>query len=298
MRNRPSKRSRSARAGALPRRAWRSRWWLGGIAVLAVVAALPGIRPSNAGYLATTSNETSSFSLGVDGLLAESLWWLDATDSSTIFTDAGCSTPATAAGQPVNCWRDRHNGANAVIATSGTASATVSASMIGGQPTLKFAANTALAGPDLLGGSVNDMTFFLVTTALSYNNNYLISFNGTDITNAGRFTVHMPYSTTNAYFDAGGCCSTNRSVTNGIPLNTPLLFAGWKDSASGHSYHVINNYGIKQSAGATAAPTGKGLLVGQHADHLFGELIVFDRTLSTGERNFVLQYLKTKWGIA
>lgn len=288
----------SDRFDRMPTRAWRSRWWIGAIAVLAIVATLPGIRISNAGYLATTSNETNSFSLGVDALLTEAVWWLDATDSSTLFTDAGCTTPATGTGAPVQCWRDQLNSAKAVTAASGTASGTLSASTIGGQQALYFGASTDLQGPDLLGGSIENMTFFLVTKASSYKSNYLVNFNGTDISSTGRFAVHLPYTNSNAYFDAGGCCTTNRSVTTGLPLNTTLLFAGWKDSVSGHSYHVINNYAIAQSAGATPATTTGGLRLGTNADHLFGELIVFDRTLSTGERNFVLQYLKEKWGVA
>lgn len=273
-------------------------WLVIAACALALVAVLPGVGASNAGYNGTTSNEQNSFTVYGDPVLLESVWWLDSSADATLFSDAGCTVPATNPGDPVECWVDRIDGSVRAIAASASASAAVSNTTIGGQRTLEFGAATDLRGPDRLGGVTSDMTFFVVTQAYSYTSNYVVSLNGTNTGSTDRFTIHMPYTNSNAYFDAGGCCTTNRSITNGLPLNTPLLFAGWKDSAAGYSYHMINDFGIRQSAGNTPAPTTGGLRLGYNAHHAFAELIVFDRTLTTAERDTVLQYLRTKWSLA
>ena len=41
--------------------------------------------------------------------------WLDASDSTTLFTDSAGTTLATADGDPIGCWKDKSGNGNNVI---------------------------------------------------------------------------------------------------------------------------------------------------------------------------------------
>lgn len=286
-----------------PRRSARLLRWIGFWAIAGLLAvagvALPGVDRSNASYGAPTSNQSNSFEIQtLANMLAGANWWLDSTDDSTLFSDTGCTTPTSGSGTEVKCWKDRNDGAYNVSSYSATSFGTISASTIGGNQVLNIGTATDLRGPDRLGGQLSDVTVFVVAESLAPTNNFLVNLNGNRTAQAERFSVHLPYSNGNTYFDAGPCCTTNRSVTSGVAQNTPLLFVGWKDSVAGHSYHQVSGHPIAESTGSTVATTSNGLRIGYLANHLFGELIVFDRNLTPFEREAVAAYLRAKWGIA
>lgn len=271
------------------------------IAVLAAVVLFGSVTvampTSNAGFNGQTSADAQFGSLDLDQLLGTSSWWLDSSDGSKLFSDTACSVPATGAGATVNCWLDSRDPNHKVISFSGTSYGTIDARTIGGRQTVHLGPAADMRGPDLFGGQLNNATIFIVANSLSATNNFLVNLNG-NRTGSDRFSVHLPFSNNNAYFDAGTCCTVDRAYTTGVPLNADLLFVGWKDAAAGHSYHYIDRRDVKQSAGHTVATTSYGLRIGYLADHLFAEMIVFNRTLTPLERDGVANYLRLKWGLS
>ncbi len=61
------------------------------------------------------------------------LMWLDASDTSTVFTDSGCSTPATTDGVGIGCWQDKSGNNKHATQVTGTR-----------EPTLDLSAQNSL----------------------------------------------------------------------------------------------------------------------------------------------------------
>lgn len=272
------------------------------LAFMAIVATRPTDLVSGAAFSAETSTGVAA-AYGGPTVLMTSDWWLDASALDTLYSDTACATPASsAAGSTVNCWADRRVPNQAVV-TSVLGPASVG-SPIGERRPLRFTNTSRLAGPDIFAGSVNEISIFLVTRVNDWASNFIVSLNGTSTSASSRFSLHFlwPYNKY-VYFDAGGCCTTNRSHSQGaaMELGETVLFAGWKDIPGvGKNGFRINGGTERTSPGGTVASTTGGLSVGNNfslVDHDIAELIIFEKVLTATERADVEQYLATKWDL-
>lgn len=283
----------------MTRRAWFHGRVLSGWAVLVVLALLPVTHGTNANFTDATTG-AASFSAGVQwppAVMETASWWLDATDPSTLFADSSCATPAgVVGGAAVACWADKQVSGQAVVG-----SAQVAATPVGGHSAVRFVTTSQLLGPDLFGGSLANTTVFMVSRENSPSNNFLVSLNGTDHTNASRVTINAPYNTTRLwYFDAGSCCTIDRakSVTGETAIGDVAVFVGWKDSVAGSNGLRLNGGVSHLSPGHTVATSSGGLALGDPgrvASHDIAELIVFGYRLSAADEANVEQYLLAKW---
>ena len=83
-------------------------------------------------------------------------WW-DASDSSTLFTDTGCSTAATSDGDSIGCWQDKSGNSRHMTASGSE------------QPTLKLNEDYGLS---ILSFSGDDELDAAVTSAMSSGNQH------------------------------------------------------------------------------------------------------------------------------
>ncbi len=227
--------------------------------------------------------------------------WLDGADTATVFGDAPCTNPLTVTGTSVMCWRDKSPRAISVTSTT-LGPPTSQTASINGLSTVRFQARNAtdplMSGPDVLGGSRTDMQFFLVRRENVPSDNVLVSFNGTP-GSANRLQVNARSATSGRWtWDAGTCCTTDRSESTVVAAGAVTVFNGWKDSTAGRSGFRLNGAAAYSSPGNSTAGTAGGLLLGTSTtDHDIAELIVFERRLTPAEERQVEEYLSLKWGV-
>lgn len=289
---RAKKQQRTATAGRTL--AWRLRWIGTAIAILGAyvwvtaqtsAATFNGSSTASAGFTANTS-----FGVGTP------LWHFDAAQTTTLFSDAACTVPATS-GSAVKCWVDASDPTRKI--TNSVSTSTVNPTTINGHRPVKFISGSRLFGADRFGGSTNNMQFFVVLRENAGSNNMLISFNGTD-SGAARFGLFPRWSVTNTwYWDAGGT-GTNRAVgpaAYGGP--TARLVTGYKDPVAAKNGLKIDASTTYLSSGNVAAVTTGGLSIGDNmavVNHDIAELIVYNQRLSATDQATVLASLKAKWG--
>lgn len=267
-------------------------------AAVLCVAAVVGLPQSNAAFTKTTKNESNQFgALSVPSIVYDAEWWLDATAPANLYSDTGCSVPATTAGTEVKCWKN-HNAPTKTLKPNGTgAGPTISASPFGGRRTVEFSGAGTIIGPDLFGGSLSDTQVFVVGRENVRAANYFFSLNGLNTANYGRFILHFPWNNGTYYWDTGDS-ATDRSSSPAPALGTPVVFNGWKDSVDGRSGHRVNGGTSRYSSANNPADTSGGLALGQNGRNDLAEVIVFGHRLTPAEEQAVENYLKEKWGIA
>ena len=227
-------------------------------------------------------------------VISDALMWLDAADLGTIFDAEGDS----AASQDlfsglVATWADKSGHGHDVVGTSATLDS------IDDNTTVRFT-DDIMTGPDVFGGSASEMHVFSVVQENARDSNVLISFNGADISQSGRFFLHAPYTNGTWYFDPGDH-TTQRSSIGGSPtdIGDVTLVNAYKSVSDNQNGIELNGGAyIGTDSGAVAATTAGGLRLGRTSpDHELAELIVFDRRLDQDEVDAVEAYLAGKWQI-
>lgn len=230
--------------------------------------------------------------------------WLDANDSSTLFQDAGMSTPVTAAGQNVAGWADKSTLGN--HATTGGTAPTFQTGVIGSQDVLRFNRTPLTVSGGLNVANGQDRTIFLVNRFTTNNGNSEIF---------GRSTGLM--------IDFGSFFQQQRlrlrDTVNGGPGDD-----GFSGYYSGTGSVPFGNHLISlraTGAGTFAEREGTTILnrPGQFAQHYdlssgnvqvgganftnreyigdLAEILVYDREVNRYEYNATGYYLQDKYGL-
>lgn len=229
-----------------------------------------------------------------------SAMWFDASDSSTIFTDVGCSTVALP-GEEIACWSDKsassndliHNGVNTKPLWGG------GGVMINSRNVLEFDSSDALYGSDIFSGSLAEVDVFLVLKSIGNSTNFLFNFNGEEH-GATRYSVHYYYNTlTTSYWDAGG--TSNRVQGDLGVTKTDSNVINFRNSVLSTDTSVWTNgvEALSKPAGGQSGPTTGGFALSSITNAYHGqiaELVIFNSFLSSSDRELVEGYLACKWG--
>lgn len=229
--------------------------------------------------------------------------WLDASVQSSLFKDAGV-TNVSAQGDLVYQWNDLSgNNRNAIQATSGNrpawntpANGKNSLSTVGFNGTAAYLRNSAVSV------SFTSATIFLLfqmnSGSNSYARLYTHSAGGTDYNEAGNW---LPF------YRNIGTTFASATTANG-PVASLTGSYNWQLARHVHSGTTIQNTinGTTQSSVSSVATLNKTITLMQigktinSAAEWFsgsaGEIIVYNRQLSSTEISTVENYLKTKWG--
>ncbi|MEZ5322123.1 MAG: hypothetical protein R2698_08640 [Microthrixaceae bacterium] len=195
----------------------------------------------------------------------------------------------------MRCWRDVRAGHDAV-STAGAA-ATWTTTAINGLPPVRFTANAALTGPDLLHDPA-DVEILAVTRENARVTNALISLNSDVDTSPGRWFMHMPWSNGCFYFDPGDHYDNRTYRCGAATVGDPTLVTAYKDSVAARNGLRINRGADALSSGYSIGSTAGGIRLGRTQvppNHDIAELLVFDRRLTAGEQTQMEDYLQTKW---
>ncbi len=230
--------------------------------------------------------------------------WLDASDASTLFQDAAATTPATATSDPVGAWLDKSG--NARHATQATA---------GSRPTRSVAINTRSAVL-LANGAVQRLTANGVyMDALGDNTNKRITILATlqssgqsqqksigEVDQGSGFGCYHNISNI-AYFDAGAGVPASRAqgALASSVITGGAVFIGRRDGGA-----VDQWYNGALIAGSLTSATGSLRTAGDNPFSVkavnsgslaYGEVLVYNRALTSAERQRAERYLASRWGI-
>ena len=256
--------------------------------------------------------------------------WLDASDTTTLFQNTAGTTPVTADGQSVACWKDKSS--NAYTFTQATGA---------NQPTFKtsvFSGNNALRwnGTSQYLTSSTTLPFFKTTTS---GGTFFFVFNASQIATQ-RFLMHYQNATSGTYcvnetdigYTTGATAQGNfgfhrgcgnavvaLNQVNQFQANENLLMTGILGTSgsspsnvtifkNGRSSTVQNDGTGYFSAGSyPSSNNARYLNIGSR--NLYGngpdgyhqgdiaEIIWFNIALTSVQRQQIEAYLSTKWGI-
>lgn len=284
-------------APASSARRWvpKTRSWLAASVFAAASLSLLNALPVTNAALTSTTDGWANFEAAVypAEILRTAVWHLDANDPGSMYQDETCTTPVTGVGDPVECWKDQNVAGQEVKHDWLNPPDFKIEPTMNNRGVLHFE-EAHLQGPDVFGGSTDELTLFLVTREHSRTRNWLINLNGSS--DNERLSVHIPWTDGKIYADMGNK-SNGRSISQAPPIGTPMLLTAWKDPAIGRTGHHVHHLSPAYSSGNPPAITTGGLEIGRDAYHDVAEFIVFDKRLSEAEEEKVEDYLRWKWGV-
>jgi len=254
-------------------------------------------------YLAIILFSLKSGADAPGGVSAGLRLWLDASDTTTVFTDAACTpgNEVSTFGDTVRCWKGK--GPFSFEATQAGAEAPTYVED-GVFPALEFTSDT-LAIDGASGGAVFDTGTIVSETEVFFVARTRTITNGVGFrhNSAGRrYGSHFPWGNSQVFFDVGNCCGNAR-------INAP-----WGGSSSFlHTWNFISDLStpyqaiyrdgalVNDDATADSITWGTGdFYIGSNNGNRYqqmnaAEFIIYDRRLTDVERDQVKNYLLNKW---
>ena len=231
--------------------------------------------------------------------------WLDASDSTTLFTDSAGSTPATADGDPVGYWGDKSGNTNNTTQADGTKKPLLKLATQNSKNSVRFdGSNDNLKA--LTGGADSNYTLFVVNKKLSASNvtNYMLFSMGQEVNTKRRSLWHYP-DNTNSYIAFNGQNADYKVVNANLSfVQNVANIAQNKRNGQSISLAKNNNSFVTGSASATfAAHTATSIFVGTNNAQTeayngeYYEILYYNALVSDSDRTLILTYLNAKWGV-
>lgn len=225
--------------------------------------------------------------------------WLDASDSSTLFTDSAGTTPASNDGDPIGCWKDKSGNAYHVIQTDGTNKPTLRTASLNGRNVLDFDSNDFLQS--LTGGSDVNFTLFFVNIKRGGQNTAMMPF-GTGIADLGK-ARNFYHEYNKISYDTYGNApykfisefdwTTNEANIGQVKFNiNASTVALAKDNSSWTSDTAITT--VVHNASTIYIGRSPG---GYYWNGDICEIIYYTSIISDSARSSILSYLNNKWGV-
>lgn len=235
--------------------------------------------------------------------------WLDADDSTTLFTNTGCTT-AAANGNGVACWKDKSgNGYDVTQGTANQRPTLQTSSTINSKPSLNFDPTGAGAGQLLfrttstpLAAGDNTYTMIGVWRSTSTGSQVLFEQNkATSNTTTGERASILLNS------GSYGFNGYNENLHNMSSYSTSTTY-GSVITRNGGAFKLFSNSGSVFTSSIAATTTlSAGVLTvgGRQGSTGYGELLtgniaevmIYDRVLTDYEIGQVRAYLGPKWGV-
>jgi hypothetical protein len=241
-------------------------------------------------------------------------FWVDASDSSTLYTDSALTTLAVADGDPVGGWKDKSGNSRNVLQTDGTKKSTLRTAIRNGKNGIRFdGVNDFLTVA--MNIRPNEHTVFAVikksssaavylcgsadSAANGHSNYFHLGFSGflTDdiwsIVGNGNSTFKYYKSATGIVGTANAAVCAVNTITNATGTVQDIYVNG-----SGLSLTFLgSNFTTPIAQNLYNFSVGR---LGQYDGGYFQgdlfELIIYNSSLSTTNRQLIESYLRTKWG--
>jgi len=235
------------------------------------------------GYLARKwgfQGSTSSLTTFIPTQISGCALWLDAADSSTI----------TLSGSSVTQWNDKSGNARNA---SGGVSPTFSNNAVVFNGSTQHLTTTYTAVPSAetvfvvatITGSTAPQNYFIFGTATTNGRGYQVNLT------SGTYTVNWDKSGVARYAATGGILQNVRFLTSG-------LFTGTAGSTGVNGGSQSTQASFSFSGAGTTAIGGAGNTAGTFWQGSINEIIIYNTTLTTDQRQQIEGYLARKWGLA
>ncbi len=260
-------------------------------------------------YLAFSLLSQYTYALNSPTDFPDLVLWLDANDTTTVFSDTTCTT-AVAAGNDVQCWQDKSGNGNHVTQTT-TATPTYLLNQQNSMPSLYFTTNagnddrlfTSTAGQITTNGSYTKFVVFSYDNLNSSNN--LISSAGT--TGTAFWGSNTPNNGRLHTWNLAGTASNPGYLSSPMQLTIGQYYIGatrYDNVAGDGSLSILNIDGNQVASDDTQQNHAAQVIsIGNHNDTAgldgrIAEALIYNRALNNMEIDCVEAYLATKWNIA
>ncbi len=239
--------------------------------------------------------------------------WLDANDTSTIYTGTDCATGAAPAdASAVGCWKDKSGLAKHAVQLTSANRPLIKTNILNSKPVIRFdGSNDVLMMPrGILTDGNNPYTIFSVVKAASTAASPgWISLSGTGVASqsvAFRFnstnTVSDLWWTNDASSSAGTTVAGTWYIIDvpySLTADTPNgLIAGrtlYINGVSSATASAVNRSGVETADSITIGRAAKTSTEYMNGD--IAEILVYNRALGTAERTSIETYLNKKWNV-
>ncbi len=221
---------------------------------------------------------------------------LPLSDGLALWLDAS-AIAGLANGNSVTAWNDSSQGGYAFSQGTAAAQPTYYTALFGTKPVVSFDGGDSLWTGNLQAGwpSTNLTTFF-VTKADGLTGNSLYRADSDD--GANRFSTHYQYDNGNTYFDHGDINTTGRLAWGNTTPNTDLnLMCYWQAAGTGQQAYRNGALITSDANSSVFAYNGYKFLTGVSYQGDVGEMLFFNRALTTLEQGTVGIYLEKKYGL-
>ena len=249
--------------------------------------------------------------------------WLDSTDSNTLFQNTAGTTPVTATGQSVACWKDKSS--NAVSYTSGAVpnqsgmlqppvysndgiyNIVSFNNFSGGSGTYNSATTQGLSA---VGGFPLDSTGFITFVVAKASGFFTVSYFNSYFTFTDNETQFVDFDAAKGNSGMGFVNTNNQNVgvyPDTTTLTTTRQIQCLESTTTGGKFY-INGSNLSNTSYAYTQkrplPNGSTVWIGNQApgqrsfSGFINELLIFNNTsVSTQQRQTVEGYLAWKWGL-
>jgi hypothetical protein len=235
--------------------------------------------------------------------------WLDASDSTTLFTDSAGTTLATADGDPIGCWKDKSGGNRNATQTDGTQKATIKLAQKNGKNVVRFNATTSkLYGT--MSTLFTDSSFVGVcrmnTSDSSWRAVCITGASNESMTAGGRVHGVLKINNSlNQLIVSGWDPSLDGNSSIAVGSNWALFAGKFENTGTNKSYIWVN--GAESGGDPKSIATyieqgyqyriGRGTPTGELWNGDIGEICIYNSAISNYDRMNLQNYLNNKWGI-
>jgi len=231
--------------------------------------------------------------------IADVAIWLDATNTSSLFQDSAKTTAVTSDNDPIGCWADSSgNGYDHIQATSVNRptldTGTMSLNSINFDRTVDSGVGQFLQNAS----SKDTITIFIVMESTVQAAGVYFGFGLT----YNAYFIFPLTSQSNYVAAPGGQFRSVGDSYTAPTANTSTILTGDLVQfvrKNGTQYAMNTPYTYTGGSGGGTYVGRRGLTPNDHAPYLgnIGEIITYDRRLSSSEINVVEAYLSKKWSI-
>ena len=228
--------------------------------------------------------------------------WLDASDSSTLFTDSAGSTPATADGDPVGRWADKSGNSNHTLQTDGTKKPLLKVNILNGKSIIRNdGVNDFLKSTT--GGADSSFTVFATNIKRGGQGLNMMAVSMGEETTGKRRCIWHP-ANGNTWPNTISFNGFSRDVQADLPWVTGTANIAQFINTSGAIQIAKNNSAWTTSTSpGIVAYTATSIFLGSNNQMTeifngdYAEVLVYAASLSDANRTLILDYLNTKWSI-
>lgn len=228
--------------------------------------------------------------------------WLDASDSTTLFTDSAGSTPATADGDPVGRWSDKSGNSNHMLQTDGTKKSLLKVNILNGKSIIRNdGVNDFLKSTT--GGADLSFTVFATNIKRGGQGLNMMAVSMGEETTAKRRCMWHP-ANGNTWPNTVGFNGFSRDVQANLSWVTGTANIAQFRITSGAIQIAKNNSAWTTSTSpGLVAYTATSIFLGSNNQMTeifngdYAEVLVYAAALSDADRTLILDYLNTKWGV-